>query len=518
MLSLAPPVAVTPLRRTILATFSSVVLHVSTVARLSCGFNVDIEMPDIEFELTEMDFVDPEQELGKTQEPPPPEPEVIPAPMGPDLPPEGVGPKPEDKPPEPPKPKVFGEKTTKVDELGPANSNFYMLLNARKVAGLPFAESIVEIMAPLPDFQLIIAGGGFHALRDFNYLVIASPNLRDLTQTFLAVEYKLSQEEMIAGIERAVAADDETIEWVEKDGRKMGNPAPIGAPDKDRDPRWFVFLDDKVAVYVREEFLPAIARDGDDGKKTSGNFVANLAKMKTFAAREPRAGLQLVLKDILASVKIKKSPFEIPDSVELMAEAKAAPELVIKMEFVDDVAAKRMENQWKDDLPRFIDEKVPFIVRGMVRGFYDDAEFTLAGKEITLRSSFTESQASLILDQIAAGSRKMLRKTPEEIEAARKAREEIWQLRKNGKLTPSQALDKQKGTAGTTSAGTAPAGTAPTGTPKPDDAKAPTPEPKDKPAEPAAAAGEPGPKPAAPKPEPPAEAPVDAKPPEPTPP
>ncbi len=512
MLSLAPPAAVTPLRRTILATAASLVLHVSTVARLSCGFNVDIELPDIEFELTEMDFVDPEQELGKTQEPPPPEPEVIPAPMGPELPPEGVGPKPEDKPPEPPKPKVFGEKTTKVDELGPANSNFYMLLNAKKVAGLPFADSVVEIMAPLPDFQLIIAGGGFHALKDFNYLVIASPNLRDLTQTFLAVEYKLSQEEMIAGLERAVAADGERIEWIEKDGRKMGNPVPLDDPSKDRDPRWFVFLDDKVAVYVREEFLPAIARDADDGKKTAGNFVANLAKMKTFAAREPRAGLQLVLKDILASVKIKKSPFEIPDSVELMAEGKASPELVVKMEFVDEVAAKRMENQWRDDLPRFIDEKVPFIVRGMVRGFYDDAEFSLSGKEITLRSSFSESQAVLILDQIAAGSRKMLRKTPEEIEAARKKRDEMWELRKNGKLTPSQALEKQKGGTGTGTTGTTPAGTGKPAEPTPG---TPKPAPQDKPVqppvspEPPAAPAPVEPAPAEPPTQPPSEAPAE---------
>ena len=445
---MAPLAAVTPLRRTILASLGSVAFHASTVARLSCGFNVDIEMPDIEFELTEMDFVDPEQEVGEKPPEPPAEPEVIPAPMGPDLPPEGLGPKPEDKPPEPPKPKVFGEKASKVDELGPANSNFYMLLNAKKVAGLPFADDIVEIMAPLPDFQLIIEGGGFHALRDFNYLVIASPNLRDVTQTFLAVEYKLTQEEMIAGLERAAAADGESIEWIEKDGRKMGNPVPSENPEKDRDPRWFVFLDDKVAVYVREEFLPAIARGDDDTRKTAGNFVANLTKMKTFAAREPRAGLQLVLKDINASIKIKKSPFEIPDSIELMAEAKAAPELMIKTEFLDEVAAKRFENQWKNDLPRFIDEKVPFLVRGMVKGFYDDTEFTLDGKLVTLRSDFSESQAKLILEQIAAGSRKMLRRTPEEIEAARKRREEMWEKRLNGKLTPSQALEKQKGAAG----------------------------------------------------------------------
>ena len=79
----------TPLRRTILATAGSAVLHLSTIARLSCGFNVDIEMPDIEFELTEMDFVDPEQELGKAKPPePPPEPEVVPLPIGPELPPD----------------------------------------------------------------------------------------------------------------------------------------------------------------------------------------------------------------------------------------------------------------------------------------------------------------------------------------------------------------------------------------------------------------------------------------------
>jgi len=166
---------VTPLRRTILASLGSVALHVSTIARLSCGFDVDIEMPDIEFELTEMDFVDPDQQLGDKPPPPPAaEPEVIPQPMGPELPPEGLGPKPEEKPPEPPKPKVFGEKTTKVDQLGPANSNFYMLLNARKVAGLPFADNVVEIMAPLVE----VPGQGLFVLSTDEIFAIEAARLK----------------------------------------------------------------------------------------------------------------------------------------------------------------------------------------------------------------------------------------------------------------------------------------------------------------------------------------------------
>jgi hypothetical protein len=302
-------------------------------------------------------------------------------------------------------------------------------------------------MAPLPDFQFIIEGGGFHALRDFNYIVIASPDIRVVTQTFLAVEYKLPQAEIQAGLERAAADRKQKIEWVVKDGRTMGNPVPIDDPEKDHDPRWFVFLDDKVAVYVREEFLPNITTGPDETKgKTAGNFIANLTKMKTFAAREPRAGLQLVLKDILASVKVKNFPFELPNGAELMAEAAAEPELMIKFEFLDEVAAKRLEKQWLTDLPRFIDEKVPFVARGIVRGFYDSTTITLDGKHVTLRCPFSEDQAKLILEQIAAGARKMLKKTPEEIEADKKRRDELWELRKNGKLTPSEALEKLHGT------------------------------------------------------------------------
>lgn len=501
----------TPLRKNILAILGSVVFHAGPAVPMSCGFTVDIELPDIEFEITEMEFVDPNQEQSEKgkQDTPPPEPEVIPPPMGPELPPEGEGPKPEEKPPEPPKPKVFGEKTSKVDELGPANSNFYMLLNAKKVAGLPFADSVVEIMAPLPDFQFIIEGGGFHALRDFNYIVIASPNLRDLTQTFLAVEYKLTQAEVQAGLARAAALEGEKIEWIEKDGHTMGNPVPIDNPEKDRDPRWFVFLDDKVAVYVREEFLPNIASGPDDKKgKTAGNFVANLMKMKTFAAREPRAGLQLVLKDILASVKIKSSPFEIPDGVEMMAEATAEPELMIKFEFPDAVGAKRLENQWRDDLPKFIDAKVPFLMRSVVRGFYDATTLTLDDKHVTLRSSFSEDQAKLILDQIAAGSRKMLKRTPEEIEAAKKKRDEMWELRKNGKLTPSEALDKlngKDGKAGKDTKADKPGGAAPTPDTK-SDTPAPPSESTPEPASP------PSPPPAEPAAPPPAAPPVDPAP------
>lgn len=486
--TLQPPV--TPARRKLIAVVGSLALHLSPVLRGSCGFDVKLDMPELEFEITELETVELDQQLDgaiKPPEPPPAEPEVIPPPMGPDKPPEGEGPKPgEDKPEPPPKPK-FGEKTSKVAELAPASSNCFMLLAPKKVAGLPFADAVVEVMSPLPDFDFIITGGGFHALRDFNYIVIASPNFRDLTQTFLAVEYKLTQAEMIAGLNRAAELEGQQITWEVREGHMMGNPKPLKETDKDFDPRWFVFVGDDVAVYAREEFLPAILTGPDESKgNTAGNFVANLTRLRSFAAREPRAGLQATCKDIRASIRLKSEPpFPIPNNLELMAEGSAKPELVIKLEFLDEVDATKGERQWTEDLPKFIDDKIPFYARFMVRSFYEATEVSRTEKTLQLRADFSTDQAKFILEQIAAASAKMLRRTPEEIEAARKRREEMWAARKNGKLTPSEALQGAEGKAAPPEVPSPGAPKpAPTGAPKPAPAPAPKPAPAPAPPQP----------------------------------
>ena len=84
-----------PARRTTLAVLGSLALHVSPLVRGGCGFDVDFDMPELEFELTELEPVVLDAQLDqKPPESPQPEPEVIPPPMGPEKPPEGEGPKP----------------------------------------------------------------------------------------------------------------------------------------------------------------------------------------------------------------------------------------------------------------------------------------------------------------------------------------------------------------------------------------------------------------------------------------
>jgi hypothetical protein len=429
--------------RKALAVAGSTLLHVAPLVYGMLGFTPKIDI-DFELEFTEVELIDPDQIQGTSPPPPvkpapvPPAPEVKPTPPDPTPTPEPA-PKPEPPKPEPEKPQHdLGKKTSEVDQLGPTNSTYFVMLVPKKIRKLSFADKALDIMAPLPDFQYLIAGGGFDALRDFDHIVVASPDLRDWRQTFLAVDYRVSRDEVQRAIERAAAANDEQIEWIEEKGIIRGNPKPIAEGEPDVDGRWFVLLEDKIAVYVREEFLPHILEEevGDD--KTAGNYVANLTKLRTFAARQPTAGMQVVLKDMNRAIKKSKLPFELPDTIELSAEAVEDPELLVRGEFASVVEAKSFEKWWKEAVPAYLDSSLQLkIAKGMI---YDPVEIERNDTEIKLRAQFTKKQATLILTLIADSSAKFLKKKPEELAELRAQRKENWLKRKNGKLPPS-ALD-----------------------------------------------------------------------------
>jgi hypothetical protein len=440
-------------RRKSLAFLVSLLSHVLLVGGFANGFSLrcvpELEMPEIELELTEVELVDPDLLQGEQPDPvPEPPPAVVePPPVAP--PPTPVDPKSEEpKPPEPvePEPAKFAAKGSNADKLAPPQSTFHMLLVPKKIRKLPFSQQVLDIMAPLPDFELLIDGGRFDALRDFDHIVIASPDIRDWTQTFLAVDFRVSRAEVQRAIERAAAADDHVIEWVEDGGLLRGNPRPTDPKKEDADNRWFVFLEGKVAVYVREEFLPSIlAGPTDDDRKTAGNFVANLSKLRRFADRQPEAGMQIVLKGLRRNI-FKKAPklggkplpFQLPDGFELSASATEEPEVVIRVEFANVVEAKAFLKWWNEDLRALIDGSLA--IKLQAGWLYDLFEPERDAAQVTLRGQMTTDQALKVMQFAADGSRKIAKKTPEEIAEMRQRRIDAWKARRGGKLPPS-ALD-----------------------------------------------------------------------------
>lgn len=466
MLSFRPDPVPLPRRKSVSLLVS--LLGHAIVLGYGSGFSLrcipELEAPELDIEFTEVELIDPELVQGDQAvaepEPPPPAPEVKPptppTPAPPEAPPEGPKPAPEPvTEPAPDKPK-FAAKGSEADKLAPPQSTFHMLLVPKKIRKLPFAQQVLDIMAPLPDFEMLIDKGRFDALRDFDHILIASPDIRDWTQTFLAVDYRMSREEVQRAIERAAAANDEVIEWVEDGGPLRGNPRPRDPEEEDADNRWFVFLEGKVAIYVRNEFLPSIlAGPADDDRKTAGNFVANLSKLRRFADRQPDAGMQLVLKGMRRSIKKepkiggKALPFKFPDGFELSASASAEPEVVLRVDFADVVEAKVFLKWWKEDLAAIIDDS--FAIKIQMGWVYDLLQPEREGSQVTLRGEMTTDQALKIMQFAADGSRKIAKKTPEEIAEMRQRRLDAIKARRGGKLPPS-ALDPKAETKASTDA------------------------------------------------------------------
>lgn len=421
-------------------------LHGGILAYAIIQIVPDFAVPEIELEFTEVELIDPEalqaEEPVEVEAPP----VTLPAPPPPDATPpeEGEGEKEEEpeeeaQEEEPEADRSLGKRTSKVDQLAPPTARTYMLVVPKKIRELPFRETVVDVMAPFPDFEYLVYGGGFDPMRDFDHIVIASPDLRDITQTFLAVDYTMSREDVKAAIERAAAANNQTIEWAETAGVIRGNPKPRD-DEPDKDPRSFVLLEDKVAVYVRDEFVDAIINSDGGDAKTLGNFVANLTNLKRFAARIPAAGLQLKWKDIHAALKrVRGLPFPLPDDFELTAEASETPEVLLRLEFLSAVDAKEFEKFYRETLPREIDKNM--MLRFTVKSIYDAMEVERSGKELKLWTELTTKQLETLLQVIAQQNAKYQRLDPEEMKERRRLRQERWEQREGGNLPPSALGD-----------------------------------------------------------------------------
>jgi hypothetical protein len=405
----------------------------------------DYKIDFIEFEAKE---IEPDKAQGELEdepektEDPPAEQDAAPPTIEQPTDPEGEKAVPEPEPEEPPKPK-FGEKKSQIKAMVPPNATWTLMLANSRIKKLPFRDSATEIMAPLHDFRLLVDDAGFNVWEDFEFIVMGSPDATDQTQAFVAVQYKFGHDEMKAGIERACAAKGLVVDWREENDALIGDPRYLDAEREAKNPddRQMVLLPgDKVAIYVREAFIPQVIAGPDASKgKTSGNFVANIAKMKKYTYAEPKAGVQLVIEDIRSMVRVNGLPFEVPSRAELMWEAANEPELVIKLDFLETAHAERAEKYWTEGLEADLRKAGAWDLAG---GIIEATTVERSNRQLVLRHRFNEVAARVVLQTIAKEFGKAMRYSKKEALAAKERREQNWALREDGKRLPSEVLDK----------------------------------------------------------------------------
>ena len=147
------------------------------------------------------------------------------------------------------------------------------------------------------------------------------------------------------------------------------------------------------------------------------------------------------MKDLRSALRrVQGLPFAFPDDIELIAEAAKAPELVIRARFDTAVDAAGAEKFWREDLGRLINERLT--LKLAAKWIYDLIELERSGTQLALRAQFTQGQAEQVLSLLASQSQKMLRKSPEEMERARRQREEAWLRRQRGESPANPLRDE----------------------------------------------------------------------------
>ena len=162
-------------------------------------------------------------------------------------------------------------------DYGPEGSRLTALLRLDRLRASSFSSSTVEaidqLLLLLPDRRRLLDGTGLDLYRDFDALLIATPEPRNDKVTFLAVRHHIKDATLQAALDRGATATGHTIEWRAEDGRPVGvrRPragVPGGTAGLDLDDRIYVLPQPSLAVMAPPAYAERLL--GRPARKPAG--------------------------------------------------------------------------------------------------------------------------------------------------------------------------------------------------------------------------------------------------------
>lgn len=277
---------------------------------------------------------------------------------------QGPGPKPPDKPAVAQK---AAPQTSDLRPFAPASANLVVLLRSDKLRKSPHREAVEGLLGALPDYRTLLGGSGLSPINDFEALLIATANPRDVSATFLAARYS-----------------DET--------RVREIAARALAPG---DPRVFRFPAPGLAVLAQPEDAERLSVP-EDGEAATGDAPARwLAQLRRFDRVASEAGgpaLVVTLADAPALLRFGGG-LPTPRSLALAATADAAPSVRLKVACASESDAQRLEAEWPAVLARY---RSATALLGLATAL-DALKLERHGAELEVAGPVPEAQMRLLL-------------------------------------------------------------------------------------------------------------------------
>ncbi len=324
----------------------------------------------------------------------------------------------------------------------PGDARVIAILHADKLRGNPLRAGAEELLAALPDTEMILAGTGLNPFDDFDTIMVATADPADVSETFLAGRGIHGA----AALKKALAGPDgKRVRWVDAGERAIG--MRVKAPKWD--PRLYVVAGPEWMVFGRPEQLGALADppapapapgtpsgDGgvdddfasDAGAATSPIGTApvppawakRLGQIRTVAGEEADGpALVLSVADLRGALRLPKSlrapiPKQATLAVRLDAEGAIGWATIV---FDDDAALQAFLVEWKGWRDAAARDQFSALLG--VPALMDRVELTPEGARLHLRTRMKAQQVGSLLRLVA--SQVKMRAT-ERIERLNKAR------------------------------------------------------------------------------------------------
>ncbi len=313
-----------------------------------------------------------------------------------------------------------------VSAFGPEGSRLVAILRLDRLRATPdapaYAAALDGLLRLLPDRRLLDEAT-VDLYRDFDAVLVATPNPFDDTATFLAARHRLRDEALRSALDRGAKAGGSTVRWRKERGHWVGaRRSQGGRAAAERDER-LLLLPAKGLVVIAAPAYAKLLLEGsslasDGSIETSGSsaaqdrdrgwgglveridaedgavpedavFVLTATSLLSPGAVGAGARVEIDGRVVAAPVPV------VPDGISLLMGTLPAPFLEIRAEFEDEGHAKSCEAQW----PAWKESLLanPLVLLSRVGPLVSSAQLRRDERTVVLRTTTTSEEMLRLL-------------------------------------------------------------------------------------------------------------------------
>jgi hypothetical protein len=287
-----------------------------------------------------------------------------------------------------------------LQSYGPEGSRLTALLRLDRLRSSPEGRGYIgpvdELLRLMPDRRRLLEGSGLDMYRDFDALLIATPNPFDDAVTFLAVRHHLSDAQLQAALDRGAAVAGRPIQWHEEAGRPVGVRAGAG-----RDDRLFVLPRQGLAVIAPPAYAQLLLHradhDGQPGRRSWADLIARIDAED--GALPEEAVFMMTASNLLRARDLAMGGAPaLPKVISMVAGTSPTSFLELTSHFAQEADARAWEGEfpvWKQKLLGN-----PLVLLAGLNPIVSRAQLERDGRAVSLRTTATPEETRRILQMI----------------------------------------------------------------------------------------------------------------------